>query len=354
MNQAEIAENSVRAALRAFCPSEPELSVMPGGASTRRFFRANFADRPSAVAMFVPPPNQKLEGARQTAHTAPFVEVRELLARANVAVPDILHHDPTLSVLVVEDLGDTTLAEQLMQKPFSREPLYREAVQTLALARQRLEDLPSTSVVRSRALDESLLAWEMDHFLDYGLLARGYEVSPSTREVFERTRDFLAQTIAGWRRGFVHRDYQSRNLMIRPADGRLVWIDFQDAMMGPEVYDLVALLTDSYQTFTSDFVDARLVEYLHSSRKNDFATLKEQFDLVTIQRKLKDAGRFVFMDQVNGNPTYLPYVASTIDTVFSALTRRQYIPELRQLAEVLSDVLDRAPLASPSQRNAVS
>ena len=41
-------------------------------------------------------------------------------------------------------------------------------------------------------------------------------------------------------------------------DGELVWIDFQDALMGPRVYDLVALLCDSYQTFDADFAAARL------------------------------------------------------------------------------------------------
>ena len=41
-----------------------------------------------------------------------------------------------------------------------------------------------------------------------------------------------------------HRDYHSRNLMLH--DGSLYIIDFQDARMGPDTYDLVSLLRDSY------------------------------------------------------------------------------------------------------------
>ena len=41
-----------------------------------------------------------------------------------------------------------------------------------------------------------------------------------------------------------HRDYHSRNLMLH--GGALYIIDFQDARIGPDTYDLVSLLRDSY------------------------------------------------------------------------------------------------------------
>jgi hypothetical protein len=102
-----------------------------------------------------------------------------------------------------------------------------------------------------------------------------------------------------WKRHFVHRDYQSRNLMVR-ASGAICWIDFQDALLGPRVYDLVALLNDSYQEFDRAFVEARLDEFAAAAGlgKDERALLGREFDYVTVQRKLKDAGRFVFIDRV--------------------------------------------------------
>src|SRR5262249_984311 len=112
-------------------------------------------------------------------------------------------------------------------------------------------------------------------------------------------------------RGFVHRDYQSRNLMVREgaSGAELVWIDFQDALLGPRVYDLVALLNDSYQTFDRGFVEARLDDFARTSGLDEAArvALGREFDVVTVQRKLKDAGRFVFIDRVKKNPAFLPY-----------------------------------------------
>ena len=69
---------------------------------------------------------------------------------------------------------------------------------------------------------------------------------PAEREVVDREfdADRRARSTPS-RRGFTHRDYQSRNLMVLPG-GEQVVIDFQDALLGPRQYDLVALLRDSY------------------------------------------------------------------------------------------------------------
>ena len=97
----------------------------------------------------------------------------------------------------------------------------------------------------------------------------------------------------------------------------LCWIDFQDALLGPRVYDLVALLNDSYQTFDRPFIEARLDEYARAARLGAEARAEvgREFDRVTVQRKLKDAGRFVFIDRVKKNPSFLKFVEPTIAKV---------------------------------------
>ena len=49
---------------------------------------------------------------------------------------------------------------------------------------------------------------------------------------FERAPSWLVETRLSFPQGFVHRDYQSRNLLAL-ADGSVAWIDFQDALWGP-------------------------------------------------------------------------------------------------------------------------
>src|SRR5690606_3601739 len=111
-------------------------------------------------------------------------------------------------------------------------------------AQLALRHLPDRCLVQQRAFDASLLRWEVDHFRDWALDARGIRLSPGQGEAFDQAAGALSKQIGELPRGFVHRDYQSRNLMVRetPDGHRLTWIDFQDAMLGPRAYDLVALL----------------------------------------------------------------------------------------------------------------
>ena len=144
----------------------------------------------------------------------------------------------------------------------------------------------------------------------------------------------------------MHRDYQSRNLMVRLRDGargpELVWIDFQDALLGPRVYDLVALLNDSYQSFDRAFVEARLAEYAAVAGLGPYelSKLKREFDLVTVQRKLKDAGRFVFIDKQKNNSSFLKFVEPTIEKVEGALARlAPYDSDMADLLAILRRAL---------------
>lgn len=315
---------------------------LQGGASTRRFFRVRLSEG-TAIAMHVPGQSQEIAKVADHGRRWPFLEVRDLLAEHGIRVPTIMHEACAEGVLLVEDLGDHTLANYLVEFPEQRERLYRIAVRDLAVAQRALADLPKDCIVRARSFDYDLLYWEVEHFREWGLEAQGIELSSADRATFDAAADFLARTISGWPRGFVHRDYQSRNLMVTVAsDGpHLTWIDFQDALLGPRVYDLVALLTDSYQTFTREFVEARLDEYAEhlGFDSAERRQVGEEFDTITVQRKLKDAGRFIFIDRVNKNPDFLRFVEPMLVKVRAGLTRLTHHQPLAELSALLDRVI---------------
>jgi aminoglycoside/choline kinase family phosphotransferase len=330
---------------RAFPGSGPlAAEPMPGGASTRRYYRVKLP-RGAAVGMFVPDGAKPEEVANGGAAAArwPFLEVRDLLASRGIDVPALHGEDTGRGWVLLEDLGDDTLAVYLAANPERREPLYVRAVTDLARAQAALEVLPTASVVATRAFDEALLSWEIHHFREWALDGRGLVLGPDDRAVFDAIAERLARRIAGWPRAFVHRDYQSRNLMVRSgtAPEALCWIDFQDALLGPRVYDLVALLNDSYQVFDRAFVEARLDDYARARGLGaaERAALGREFDLVTVQRKLKDAGRFVFIDRVKGNPAFLRFVEPTIAKVRASLARLDDDEDMRALGALLARVL---------------
>lgn len=308
-----------------------DISQMPGGASTRRYFRVTPQEGgKSLVAMFVPdgPKPEEVHNGTTTERW-PFLEVRELLASRGVDVPEVYAEDTANGWLLLEDLGEDTLANYLTRVPAEKPALYTCAVRDLAEAQAGLRELPPGSIVASRSFDYALLRWEIEHFREWGLDARGKPLTNDDAAEFAAHADKLARRVSELARGFTHRDYQSRNLMVRDEPRRagkshgLVWIDFQDALLGPRVYDLVALLNDSYQTFDRAFVEARLGEYAEAAGLDAAGRegLLFEFDLVTVQRKLKDAGRFVFIDREKNNSAFLKFVTPTVGKVGTALER---------------------------------
>ena len=239
--------------------------------------------------------------------------------------------------MVLEDLGDEMLETRLLAGAPAR-PLYEAAVDQLARLRAAAEARPAGCVAFGRGFDAELYRWELDHFLEWGLEAwKGGRLAAAERAVVDGAFDRIAAALAAEPRGFTHRDYQSRNLMVLPAGEQAV-IDFQDALLGPRQYDLVALLRDSYVELDAPLVEAMLRRYLEAlaaagGPRLDWAPFRATFDLLTVQRKLKDAGRFVFIDRVKGNPGFLPSIPASLRYVREAFARR---PELAELQAVLA------------------
>ena len=94
------------------------------------------------------------------------------------------------------------------------------------------------------------------------------------------------------------------------------------------------------QTFDDAFVSARLDEFAahHDMDAESRRALGREFDLVTVQRKLKDAGRFVFIEHKKGDPSYLRFVEPTIAKVRRALARLRGEPRLDDLALLLDRI----------------
>jgi aminoglycoside/choline kinase family phosphotransferase len=326
-------------------PIEPASTVtLKGDASSRRYHRVVLPQGrtpDSLIVMELPDDalgsDEAVSGGAPT--ELPFLNVGRHLAAAGLRVPEVLVDAVDDGVLLLEDLGDETFAQRVQAGDRDAlERWYLAAVELLAAVHDAMWPVPEGCLAATRCFDYELLRWELDHYREWGaeaLLDR--ELEPDLRARLDRELDALAEEVEGLPRGFVHRDYQSRNLMIvgeAPEPASLAIIDFQDALEGPRVYDLVALLGDSYVDVPDD-VKQRIVSRYAELRGLPASEIAREFDLVTVQRKLKDGGRFVFIDRVKHNPSFLPYVDVSFGRVRQALTR---LPGHEGLKRALAEV----------------
>ncbi len=335
----ESTERRVRAAVARAMGRDADgapVRRLAGHASMRSYWRVGAAPG-SLVVMVLPPdarPEEVTKGGKPPVD--PFVDVQRYLRGLGVRVPQILafyEDDPAGGLMVLEDLGDEMLETRLLAGA-DRAALYERAVDQLARLRAAAERRPEGCIAFTRSFDHELYRWELDHFREWLLEAwKGASLSAAEREVVERDFDRIARALEAEPKGFTHRDYQSRNLMVLPSGDQAV-IDFQDALLGPRQYDLVALLRDSYVELPPELVEAMLRRYLvklaeAGGPRLDYAPFREVFDLLTVQRKLKDAGRFVFIDRVKKNPGFLVSIPASLRYVRDALSRRPDLSELR-------------------------
>ncbi|MHB8876272.1 MAG: aminoglycoside phosphotransferase family protein [Myxococcaceae bacterium] len=317
---------------------DAKVKKLKGDASNRSYYRVGEPPH-SHVLMVMPTGPVKSEEATkgEPPKELPFVNVHRYLEGLGVRVPRIVRYDEPAGMMVLEDLTDLTF-EQALEGGKHSEALYGRAVDLLAGLRAAAEKRPDPGCLAfTRAFDEDLYDWELHHFREWGLEAwSGKKPTSAERAELDRVFRVISARLAGEPRGFTHRDYQSRNLMVK--DGELVVIDFQDALQGPRQYDLVALLRDSYVELDRAFVDRMLDRYLAAFEKAggprlDPVAFKELFDLLTVQRKLKDAGRFEFINRVKGNPGFLVSIPSSLRYVKAALDRR---PDLGSMREIVA------------------
>lgn len=362
--------DAVSAALKECFGSDTllcECVKLPSQASSRTYFRLSLrgSDAPTSVILVKLPddPFASDEAAKaDEVAELPFCSMQRFLDSRGIRVPRLYYDGTRRRFLLQEDLGDTTLFKLLASaidssaaehprhiRGRSRETvirskvvsLYEPALNLLVAFQASTALSPDTPerferIPYSREFSFDLLRWELDHFKQWGLLDyAGARLSPSEDAIIEKAFDDIAGRLCATTYIVAHRDFQSTNLM--QWQGKLVLIDFQDALLAPPVYDIVALLRDSYVELTPDEFESLLRSYYERGRYllpvKDWKEFEFLVHLQTLQRKLKDAGRFVFIDRTKGNPSYLKWVEPTLGYVKYAF---DHLPEYESLRVALA------------------
>ena len=279
------------------------------------------------------------------------MNVTELLQRVPLPVPAIYDHAGDLGLLRLQDLGDVTLQAHLGAVAAGEHAaLYRRAVAMIELLQRRGDELVSDRFVPySLAFDVPKLTWELEFFVNHFVEAyRGVQLPAATREAIREEWKPIAEELAAEPRVLCHRDYHSRNLMAHQDE--LYVIDFQDARMGPDTYDLVSLMRDAYVDFAEEVVEDLIAffcalrgQYVRHTDRNWFgsyqADFRRRFDLMALQRNLKALGTFGYQTTTRGNPVYIQYMPRTLRHVANNLGRHARFGRLRELLATFVDEL---------------
>ena len=94
-------------------------------------------------------------------------------------------------------------------------------------------------------------------------------------------------------------------------------IDSQDAIIGNPLYD-VASLIDDVRLKLPDSLQNKLLKYYHLKsklRKEKYQDLKNDYDILSVQRNLKILGIFIRLFKRDNKAAYLKYLPRTWDLI---------------------------------------
>jgi aminoglycoside/choline kinase family phosphotransferase len=304
------------------------LSPLGKRGSDRAYFRVEWDRGSTAILVHYDP---------KRAENAYYADIAAFLASIGIPVPRIVRHDPAACLAVIEDLGDTDLWSFRQAAQETRLALYRKTLSAI----HRLHSFPAASLPRRVRLMESfgpdLYRWERDYFRAHFVGGFcGIEPEPRMNRELETELSALADRLAGGRVCLIHRDLQSRNVMVR--DGEPFFIDFQGMRKGSASYDLGSLLCDPYVSLSDAERDELLSFYYGLSAQDvDRVGFENAFWEASAQRLMQALGAYGFLGLKLGLDDFLAHIPAGLDNLVRATGRIRSLPRLRELAEMCRD-----------------
>ena len=317
-----------------------DIKKLFGDASYRTYHRIFMQDGKTFILMAMPEGkmsvSEEITNLKEKPEELPFINVQKYLASLQIPVPKIVLFSEADCWLILEDAGDQKFLDVVENAgQITKIKWYKRAIDLLVELQTKTPS-PQPSPLKGegdciafhRTYDATLFNWEFDHFWEYFVGTKDQGPWTVDQKLFKKETEKITKELCALPQGFTHRDYQSRNLMVK--NGHIYIIDFQDALIGPKVYDMVCLLRDSYIDATD--ILKELGDYYCKKSGYEPQKFWRAFWLQTVQRKLKDSGRFVFIDRVKKNPNFLPFIPLSMNYVKQAL---EQLPEYKGLYAIL-------------------
>lgn len=251
-----------------------------------------------------------------------FVNIGRHLFRKAVPTPMIHWEDRFSGLVFLEDLGDVHLQSRVESMVRVGEgeriqPLYRQVIDhLLRLGIDGRDGFDPEWTWQSRDYDRSLiLEKECRYFVDaflVGFLGKRVDFRDFQSE-FQAIADGVIQNGVP---GLMHRDMQSRNIMVR--DGRCFFIDFQGARFGPLQYDLASLLIDPYVALGASLQKQLLEDYmeqLSTLLPLDREGFRRGYEFCALTRNFQILGAFGFLSRVKGKKAFEVYIPAALSSL---------------------------------------
>lgn len=297
-----------------------ETHKMTGDASAREYYSVR-ADGNSYVMCL-----EKKQGQQST----DFIKMNSALD-VGIKRPEIIYYNLETSIILQEDLGTTSLNKIIASSDNQkREELLKKCIDDIFLYQNT--DLAIFKMFENRSFDREKIGFEFDLAVEF-FLEKYLETELSNKEktILDNSREYFIKYFEERKNVVCHRDYHGRNLIFK--DESIFHIDFQDARIGPETYDLCSLIDDCYFKLNVDLKN-KLLKYFFSKQNThkEYNSFYKEYQTVAAQRIFKAIGSFTYLTIDKQKKGYEKNIGYAFENLRSIL---EDIPELEEFRSVL-------------------
>jgi len=332
-------EALAREALETLSPgAEPETLAwadLKGDGSDRTWYRVSLGRSSVVLVDHGLPP----EGG--TCEADSFFAIGRHLHSKGVPVPRLYDYDRPSGMVVLEDLGDLHLQTIVRGTKNPTDVVAHYRAVTDILIKMGIEGArgfdPFYTYQTVRYDRELIMEREAKYFVTaflngYHGLEIGFEQLKEECELIAKLAlktDYI---------GFMHRDFQSRNILVRGKHYYV--IDFQGGRLGPLQYDLASLLIDPYVELPRNIQDGLLSDYL--TKLSEFVPVDpgrflRAYQYCAINRNLQILGAFAFLSHEKGKKDFQVYIPPALKSLKQRLQNAEprVCRQLRRIVEGL-------------------
>ena len=298
-----------------------KLKKISGDASFREFYRVKKNNKTSIIVF---------ARKEQYKNLIVYSAVNKILNSYNILSPKLLKDYYKDNMIEITDLGDKSFYDYIKNKKNKLKDYKKLIELIIKLQKIKLKNQYYFSGKKIKFTKYSLshLHKESDLFFDWYLKHCSKKLKlGKIKKILKKELNNIYKKLYFKNNCFTHRDFHVSNIMMTKK--RLSLIDSQDAIIGNPLYDVASLIDDVRIKIQKNLQDNLFKYYIQKSkfRTKDQSYLKNDFDILSVQRNLKILGIFVRLYKRDKKPNYLKYLPHT----WSLLERRMRNPIFNKL-----------------------